>query len=98
MYFRPGFSDGPQANSSSVFTHSYTYRQPKDVNLNFQLKRSSRFDVWSNFEYCDFLTITSHICVHKLEAEHFSPVVFNMGYKKNMSFLVVPKPQQFENK
>ena len=37
------------------------------------------------------VTITKHIFINILQTEHFSAVKFAMGYKKNMSFLVITK-------
>ena len=44
--------------------------------------------------YCESLimvTTTSHVFIHKYQTGYFSAVKFDMGYEKNMSFLVIPK-------
>ena len=73
----------------------------KDVNFKFQLKRSSRLDIRSNFfilqlpiSYCVSLimvTITRQVFTNIFQMEHFSAVKFAMDYEKNMSSLVIPK-------
>ena len=65
----------------------------KDVSLKFWLKWSSHLDVRSNFVYCSCLyltvsvlimvTITRHVFITIFQMEHFSTVIFVMGYKKN---------------
>ena len=37
------------------------------------------------------VTITRHIFINIFQTQHFSAMKFNMGYEKNMSFLVIPK-------
>ena len=37
------------------------------------------------------VTITRHVFIDTLQMEHISAIKFDMGYKKYMSFLVIPK-------
>ena len=84
------------------FSVSLKDHHSKDVNLKFQLKRSSRLDVGSNFVYFSCLyisgylslimvTINRQVFINFFQTEHFSAVKFVMGYEKNMSFHVIPK-------
>ena len=80
----------------------------KDVNLKFQLKWSCCLDVRSNFVYLQLcisycvslimVTITRHIFINIFETEHFSAVKFDMGYEKNMNFLVIAKYPKVKKK
>ena len=44
------------------------------------------------------VTITRHIFINIFQTEQFSVVKFAMGYEKNMSFLLIAKPQKFWKK
>ena len=52
--------------------------------------------------YCAILivvAITRHVFINFFQTEHISAVKFNMGYEKNMSFLVIPKsPKVWQKK
>ena len=80
-----------------VFLFYLMKQDSKDVNLKFWLKRSSCFDVPSNFvlqlpiSYCSLImvTITRHIFINNFQTEYISAMKFDRGYEKNMSFLVI---------
>ena len=47
-----------------------------------------------NAPSCDpliMVTTTRHVFINIFQTEPLSPVKFDMGYEKNMSFLVIPK-------
>ena len=47
------------------------------------------------YPYCVTLIMVTfrHIFINNSQMEHFSAVKFDMGYKKNKSFLMIPKSQ-----
>ena len=44
------------------------------------------------------VTITRHLFINIFQMQHFSAMIFYMGYEKNMSFLVIPKSPKVRKK
>ena len=75
-----------------TFLFNLKNHNSKDVNFKFQLKRSSRLDVRSNFVYIAdayilyyvsliTVTLTRHVFTNIFKTARFSPVTFAMGYE-----------------
>ena len=73
----------------------------REKKIIFQLKRTSCLNIGSKYQYvhcsCLYLfcanlimvTITRHVFINIFQTEHFSAIKCDMGYEKNMNFLVI---------